>query len=134
VDALYCAASHKCAKGSLSTRNDRRKVQHISVGQAISDSNNNIGNSIDNLAAALHEAVTTTPASEPDKYSIALSTVTKDEALSQKEMDDTFEIFMNHPWVADTYVCIPDVSAHNRFLRKRLNEFQIEKLHGITRD
>jgi hypothetical protein len=106
-------------------------VRRISTGQAVSESNNNVGFSIDNLAEAIREAVTATPASEPDKYSIALSTVTKDEDLSQQERDDAFEIFMNNPWVADTYVRIPDASARNRFLRKRLDEFQIEKFDGI---
>jgi len=61
-------------------------------------------------------------------FSIAISTVSKDTDFSQNDMDDAFEIFMENPWVAETYAAITDASAHTCFLCKQLDEFQTEKL------
>ena len=71
---------------------------------------------------------------ENNVYSNAIATVVKDEAFSQNDMDDAFDIFMNNPQVAKTYAAIPDEGARSHYLQKRLSEFQAEKYGGIRLD
>jgi hypothetical protein len=137
AEELHRAASqtsHKRAKSSPSTGNDRRKVRRKSTAEAFSDVKNTMGSAMDSLTAAIR-SVGTAPAPAPETmFSVAISTVAKDADFSQDDMDDAFEIFMINPRVAETYAAITDASARTRFLRKRLGEFQREKYDGIRND
>ena len=67
-------------------------------------------------------------------YSNVIATVVKDEAFSQNNMDDAFDIFTNNPQVAKTYAAIPDEGARSCYLQKHLSKFQAEKYGGIRLD
>jgi hypothetical protein len=105
------------------------------MADAFSDVQNTMGSSLDTLTAAIRDVgVTPAPAPKTTMFSVAISTVSKDADFSQYDMDDAFEIFINNPWVAETYAAITDASAHTHFLCRRLTEFQAEKLDGIRLD
>jgi len=55
----------------------------------------------------------------------------EDQAFSQDDMNDTFDIFTKNPQVAETYAAILDASAHTCYLQKHLREFQAEKYGSI---
>ena len=128
MEAPHRAASRKRARGPASTGNDQRKLRRLSTAQAFSDVKNTIESAVESLIAAIREV-----ASAPNTsiYSIAISTVANDPDFSQNEIDDAFGIFTNKPQVAEMYAAITDTSARTRFLRRRLNEFQMEKMGGI---
>ena len=71
---------------------------------------------------------------ENNVYSNTIVTVVKDEAFSQNDMDDAFDIFTNNPQVTKTYAAILDEGVHSRYLQKCLSEFQAEKYGGIRLD
>jgi hypothetical protein len=137
AEELHHAASqtsHKRAKSSPSTGNDRRKVQRKSTAEAFSDVKNTMGSAMDSLTAAIRSVgMAPAPALET-MFSVTISTVAKDADFSQDDMDDAFKIFMINPWVAETYAAIMDASARTHFLCKRLGEFQREKYDGIRND
>ena len=102
------------------------------MAYAFSDVKNTIESALETLTTAIHEvaAILTAPitASETSMFSITISTMSKDADFSQNDMNNAFEIFMENPWVAETYAAITDASARTHFLRKQLDEFQTEKL------
>ena len=83
---------------------------------------------MDVLTAAIYDI---TSSSKSNTYSNVIVTVVEDQAFSQDDMDDTFNIFTKNPRVAETYAAIPDVSARTRYLQKCLGEFQVEKYGSI---
>jgi len=102
------------------------------MAHAFSNVKNTVESALETLTAAICEvaATPTAPIAAPETsmFSIAISTMSKDTDFSQNDMDDAFEIFMENPWVAETYAAITDASACTHFLHKRLDEFQTEKL------
>jgi hypothetical protein len=105
----------------------------MSTAQALSDLINTLRGGMEALTAAIRDAAPT-PALETSIFSIAISIVEKEADFSQYDMDDAMEIFMNNPRVAEMYAAISNASARTRFLRKRLDEFQKEKLYEIRKD
>ena len=67
-------------------------------------------------------------------YSNAIVTVVKDEAFSQNDMDDAFDIFTNNPRVVETYTAILDEGMRSCYLQKHLSEFQAEKYSRVRLD
>jgi hypothetical protein len=133
AELLHRAASRKRARGSPSTGSDRHKVRRMSPAQDISDLMNTLRGGVEALTAAIRDALPT-PALKTSVLSIAVSIVEKEADFSQYDMDDALDIFMNNPRVADTYAAIQNARARTRFLRKRLDAFQKEKLCGIRKD
>jgi len=131
AEALHCMASHKRSKSTPSTGNDRHKQQCISAAQGLTDVKTAMGGMMEVLTAVIRDIANS---GENNMYSNAIATVVKDEAFSQNDMDDAFDIFTNNPRVAKTYTAIPDEGAHSHYLQKHLSEFQAEKYGGIRLD
>ena len=131
AEALHREASRKRSKSAPSTGNSRRKKRRVSTAEGFADVNNTIGGTMDKLTAALRNVGNS---SKNNSYSNAIATVVEDQAFSQNDMDDAFDIFTNNPRVAETYAAIPDAGARNRYLQKRLNEFQAEQYGSIRTD
>jgi len=128
AEALHHAASHKRSKSAASTGNDRHKQRHISTAQSLAEVKNTVRGVMDVLTVAICDIASS---SKSNMYSNAIATVVEDQAFSQDDMDDTFNIFTKNPRVAETYAAIPDVSARTRYLQKCLGEFQVEKYGSI---
>src|SRR6267142_5058276 len=131
AEALHCTASHKCSKSAPSTRNDRCKQRHISAAQGLVDVKTAMGGAMEVLTAAIRNIANS---GKNNVYSNVIATVVKDEAFSQNNMDDAFDIFTNNPQVAKTYAAIPDEGARSCYLQKHLSKFQAEKYGGIRLD
>jgi len=131
AEALHRVASHKCSKSAPSTGNDRHKQRCVSAAQGLADVKTAMGGAMEVLTAAIRNIANL---GENNMYSNTITTVVKDEAFSQNDMDDAFDIFTNNPRVAKTYAAIPDEGMHSRYLQKRLSKFQAEKYGGIRLD
>jgi hypothetical protein len=107
AEALHRAATLKRSKSAPSTGNDRCKKPCISAAGGFAQVSNTIGGVMGELTAAIRDATS----SKNTTYSNAIATVVSDEAFSQNDMDNAFDIFTNNPRVAETYTVIPDASA-----------------------
>jgi hypothetical protein len=131
VEALHHVASCKCSKSTPSTRNSRHKQRHISAAQGLADVKTAMGGAMEVLTTAIRDIVNS---GKKNMYSNAIVTVVKDEAFSQNDMDDAFDIFTNNPWVVETYTAIPDEGVCFCYLQKCLSEFQAEKYGRVRLD
>jgi hypothetical protein len=131
AEALHCAASHKCSKSAPSTRNSRHKQRCISAAQGLADVKTAMGGAMEVLTSAICDIVNSC---EKNMYSNTIAMVVKDKAFSQNDMDDAFDIFMNNPWVTETYTAIPDAGMRSCYLQKCLSEFQAEKYSRVRLD
>jgi len=68
---------------------------------------------MDVLTAAIYDI---TSLSKSNTYSNVITTMVEDQAFSQDDMNDTFDIFTKNPWVVKTYPAILDASAHTCYL------------------
>jgi len=94
AEALHHTASHKRSKSAPSTGNDRCKQQHISATQGLADVKIAMGGTMEVLTIAICDIANS---GKNNVYLNAITTVVKDEAFSQNDMDDAFDIFMNNP-------------------------------------
>jgi hypothetical protein len=131
AEALHRVASCKRYKSTPSTRNSRCKLQPISAAQGLADVKTVMGGVMEGLTTVIHNIVNS---GEKNMYSNMIATVVKDEAFSQNDMDDAFDIFTNNPQVMETYTAIPDEGTHSRYLQKHLSKFQAEKYSRVRLD
>jgi hypothetical protein len=124
----------------------------MSTAQAI---NNSMEGAWDKLGDIMHKAMTTpvlvaqippapavvapapvvaAPPPALTIFTMAVSTMTSDADFTMDEMDDTVDLFLKNSAVADMYLAIKDASMRTRFLHRRLNESQAEKMYGIRMD
>jgi hypothetical protein len=131
AEALHRVASRKRSKSTPSTGNSRHKQQPISAAQGLADVKTVMGGVMEVLTTVIHDIVNS---GKKNMYSNMIAMVVKDEAFSQNDMDDAFDIFTNNPRVVETYTAILDEGMHSCYLQKHLSEFQAEKYSRVRLD
>jgi hypothetical protein len=65
---------------------------------------------------------------------MAVSTMESDADFSRDGMDDAVNLFLKNSAIVDMYLAINNTSMCTCFLRRCLNESQVERMYGIRMD
>ena len=85
----------------------------MSAAQGFVEVKNTVRGAMDVLTVEIHNIASL---SKSNTYSNVIATVVEDQAFSQDNMDDAFNIFTKNPQVTETYAAISDMSAHTHYL------------------
>jgi hypothetical protein len=120
-------------KSKSSTGNDQRKIHHMSTGQGFSEMGDKLGDGMDRAVGKLvdriteYQASTSTSDLSKNFKAVAVSTMVKDEQLSDDELFDMCRIFKKDPDDAKFYLALEDPRLHTSFVQRLLVEYRDEK-------
>jgi hypothetical protein len=130
-DAYGCADTPvRRQKSKSSTGNDRRKIRRMSTGQGFSEMGDKLGDGMDRAVGKLvdrlaeYQASTSTSDLSKDFKAVAVSTMVKDEQLSDEEVFDMCRIFKKDPDDAKFYLALEEPRLRTSFIQRLLIEYR----------
>jgi hypothetical protein len=94
------------------------------MAATMSDSATRVVNSMSH-AGSVVETRPTEIKLEPDIA--AISAVETNEGLSENEMLDACDVFINNPKIGEVYLALSNPTTRTRYLQKQLNKYRREK-------